>query len=181
MAVIDLRTVSSPIPQGQTSSASTTVRPSPPQSARNSDADVTSCDIANNSEAERDSASEHESLLSEPPSPDPLHDEAADSEDEAWVNRNLRYGIINEHADETVQCPCCFAVLSVRCQSHERYEGQFRALFVLNCETVDSQRLKVYGEQFSEEHFTPVACSTCHTEVAVLDSTGIYHFCNVMY
>lgn len=115
------------------------------------------------------------------PSPDPLHDDAADSEDEVWVNNNLRGGASPQQSDETLQCPCCFALLSVQCQPHTQYEGQFRALYVVNCNTIRSKRLNIEGDTFGEQQFVPVACATCETEVGVLDSTDVYHFFNVMY
>lgn len=119
---------------------------------------------------------------------DPLFDECADSEDEAWVRTKLLGG--EENVQESVSCPRCFSVLSLQAQAHEQYEGQFRAMFVINCRVVASERLRVVvkggmnsnGEkEGGAEAYRPVACRRCGTEVGVLDTEGVYHLCNVFY
>lgn len=75
-------------------------------------------------------------------------------------------------------------MISAQCQQHQRYEGQFRALFVVNCKIVKSSRLRMpvqSGADVGGEIYRPVACDRCETEVGVIDETGVYHFCNVLY
>lgn len=118
---------------------------------------------------------------------DPLFDEHADSENEAWVRSRLLRDVEKVQETESVSCPGCFSVLSMQVQSHERYEGQFRAVFVMNCKVVRGERLRVMGgetgrrKQGKEEAYQPVACEICGTEVGMLDGEGVYHFCNVFY
>lgn len=35
-------------------------------------------------------------------------------------------------SDAILSCPCCFEILCMDCQRHERYANQFRAMFVMN-------------------------------------------------
>eukprot|EP00871_Galdieria_phlegrea_P002565 jgi/Galph1/3309/GphlegSOOS_G1996.1 len=106
---------------------------------------------------------------------DPFYDEHADSEDEKWVRENLYHGVmykregnVNKETGEEfassqedleddkfrLSCPCCFTLLCVRCQQHEEYESQFRAVFVTNCRIREDQRLKirVRGEEGDREY-----------------------------
>mmetsp|Transcript_21644 Transcript_21644/g.88290 ORF Transcript_21644/g.88290 Transcript_21644/m.88290 type:complete len:230 (-) Transcript_21644:2696-3385(-) len=93
-------------------------------------------------------------------------------------------------------CPCCFTLLCLQCQQHVKYKSQFRAIFVMNCTVKKSGSLRVRvhedesgsrtvrnhsGTQKPAEKYYPVACSTCGTDVGVLDQDEVYHFCNVMY
>ena len=41
--------------------------------------------------------------------------------------------------DAALSCPCCFQIVCMDCQRHERYSNQFRAMFVMNI-TVDWNR-----------------------------------------
>lgn len=78
---------------------------------------------------------------------DALYDENADDEDEAYVYKYLRGGsaepsssyhdkqqkvIKPRNSDAVLSCPCCFAIVCMDCQQHERYENQYRAMFVMN-------------------------------------------------
>lgn len=36
------------------------------------------------------------------------------------------------HSDAVLSCPCCFQIVCMDCQRHERYANQFRAMFVMN-------------------------------------------------
>ena len=87
------------------------------------------------------------------------YDNNADDEDEAYVYKNLRSGTTEavtiqnnassssshqairtetiqaykpRHSDAVLSCPCCFVVVCMDCQRHERYQNQFRAMFVMN-------------------------------------------------
>jgi len=35
-------------------------------------------------------------------------------------------------SDAILSCPCCFEIVCMDCQRHERYSNQFRAMFVMN-------------------------------------------------
>lgn len=92
---------------------------------------------------------------------DLLYDENADDEDEAYVYKNLRSGTLDDvqvkkrnnnlqqlqqqqlqvqhlkalkprHSDAVLSCPCCFNIVCMDCQRHEKYPDQFRAMFVMN-------------------------------------------------
>jgi len=82
----------------------------------------------------------------------------ADEEDEAYVYKHLRSGVeeavtvvrrtsnLSEppqqqqtvkmlkprNSDAVLSCPCCFTIVCMDCQQHERYENQYRAMFVQN-------------------------------------------------
>jgi hypothetical protein len=36
------------------------------------------------------------------------------------------------HSDAVLSCPCCFEIVCMDCQQHDRYANQFRAMFVMN-------------------------------------------------
>lgn len=36
------------------------------------------------------------------------------------------------HSDAVLQCPCCFEIICMDCQQHDKYADQFRAMFVMN-------------------------------------------------
>lgn len=156
---------------------------------------------------------------------DELHDEHADSDDEAWVLRHLFRGLHalspSPHAPsvstatpprggapdqkgerradrvggdessaqdgvelpaERVNCPQCFATLSLQCQRHERYDGQFRAIFVRNCIVDRELTASVSGGAYTQGGgLVDVRCAECGTRVGVRERNGVYHFCNVMY
>ncbi len=61
--------------------------------------------------------------------PAEFYDPEADDKDEAWAARMRRA----RHSDAILSCPLCFTTLCIDCQQHERYENQFRAMFVMNC------------------------------------------------
>ena len=111
-------------------------------------------------------------------------------------------------SDAILNCPACLTTLCLDCQRHELYHNQYRAMFVLNCSIIKSERLKYpvpkknnkkwkrgnkrrrddgegslqrteAGEE-TEELYFPVKCSVCNTEVAVYDEDEIFHFFNVL-
>lgn len=117
---------------------------------------------------------------------DPLYDEHADTEDEAWVCDELLGGCGADELTTSVSCPSCFSQLSMQVQQHVKYEGQFRAVFVTNCKVIDKERLQITTDRLGRrpekgEVFKPVVCRKCDIEVAVLDADDVYHFCNVIY
>lgn len=44
--------------------------------------------------------------------------------------------------DAILSCPGCFTTLCIDCQRHERYQNQYRAMFVMNCTIDATQRLR---------------------------------------
>ncbi|GKY93937.1 hypothetical protein MPSEU_000360600 [Mayamaea pseudoterrestris] len=86
---------------------------------------------------------------------DDLYDDQADLEDEAYVNRHFRthVGDSNDnaastttHSDAVLSCPCCFSTVCMDCQRHERYENQYRAMFVLNVNVNEQEQWIYSGE-----------------------------------
>lgn len=61
--------------------------------------------------------------------PAEFYDAEADDRNEAWVQKMRRA----EHSDAILSCPLCFTTLCIECQQHEKFENQFRAMFVMNC------------------------------------------------
>ncbi|XP_072031486.1 E2F-associated phosphoprotein-like [Amphiura filiformis] len=45
-------------------------------------------------------------------------------------------------SDAILNCPACLTTLCLDCQRHELYHNQYRAMFVLNCTIIRSERLK---------------------------------------
>jgi E2F-associated phosphoprotein len=151
----------------------------PPSAATTISADV----------AERNSPSSDEEGLGTEEGPDPLYDARADDSDARWVQSHLVYESMPGENEQQLHCPSCFALLSLQCQPHEYYAGQFRAVFVQNCVVNTSETVRVRVEEDTKkregategEEYRPVSCKKCFTDVAVLDREEVYHFCNVMY
>lgn len=139
---------------------------------------------------------------------DLFYDPNMDDEDQAWVEdirKDYSKGRKNQkqkplpNSDAVLNCPACFVTLSLDCQRHDKYESQYRAMFVMNCTVDSSQQLK-YPEPKSKRKkskkkaegeaanqivdpndlFHPVKCDRCSTQVAVYDTDEIYHFFNVL-
>jgi len=157
---------------------------------------------------------------------DLFYDPAADDKDQVWVNKQ-RDAYFSKHGAESVKggagtesqesnkplpssdavlnCPACFTLLCLDCQRHDFYEGQYRAMFVMNCATdktenryIPSKSGRYKGRKRklsngsaeaavppsfqpdSSDSFNPVKCKVCNTEVAVFDSDEVYHFYNVL-
>jgi len=53
----------------------------------------------------------------------------APAQDEAWAAK-LRQG---RKSDAVLSCPACLTTVCIDCQQHALAEGQFRAMFVMNC------------------------------------------------
>lgn len=116
---------------------------------------------------------------------EPFYDLHADAADATWVERNLNEGrdTAGDGTAVRLACPSCFMLLCVSAQAHVEYAGQWRAVFVRNCSASESDtvRVSVDGEGAKGgEHYRPVACERCRTEVGVLDENDVYHFCNVL-
>jgi hypothetical protein len=52
-----------------------------------------------------------------------------DDKDAAWVTKQRQ----GRKSDAILSCPCCLTTLCIDCQQHSDLEGQFRAMFVMNC------------------------------------------------
>lgn len=110
-------------------------------------------------------------------------------------------------SDAILSCPACMTTLCIDCQRHDLYKNQYRAMFVMNCKVVedevlkyepvgkkkkkeqkgklvqcnkDSDSLTSVSDGTTSEHYHPVACTECSSEVAVYDSDEVYHFFNVL-
>jgi len=109
-------------------------------------------------------------------------------------------------SDAVLSCPCCFTTVCMDCQQHEKYNNQYRAMFVMNI-GVNWHRKMIFNEEnsiledtvgttiienntkssdtpISTENkddvvcfYYPVFCSNCGTEVAALNMDDeVYHF-----
>jgi len=117
------------------------------------------CDDADKSD---DDDSDGMTRKYEIPPEDVLYNPNLDEEDEAWVYKHKRGMQENEDcrnikatdalqlqhgqkqssslpkifkprtSDAVLSCPCCFEIVCMDCQRHERYANQFRAMFVMN-------------------------------------------------
>lgn len=141
------------------------------------------------------------------------YDPEGDEADEAYVYQHLRGGSCTEtgvdgddndtapspvkprSSDAVLQCPCCFQIVCMDCQQHERYKNQFRAMFVQNIAVKWNERL-VYDDASQtlvpavattesngqvmnddEHYYYKTVCANCQTQVAALDMTDeVYHF-----
>eukprot|EP00698_Gefionella_okellyi_P005111 TRINITY_DN14692_c0_g1_i1.p1 TRINITY_DN14692_c0_g1~~TRINITY_DN14692_c0_g1_i1.p1 ORF type:complete len:313 (+),score=70.47 TRINITY_DN14692_c0_g1_i1:66-941(+) len=134
---------------------------------------------------------------------DVLYDANADEEDEEWWHalrkRHLPQSLWNRKTDAVLCCPCCFGIVCLDCQRHEQFINQFRAMFVMNCNTVTTEcmRFKNSDRQVNqgirefynastaqcgpdEELLFPILCAQCGTEVALQDKDEVFHFYNVI-
>ena len=136
---------------------------------------------------------------------DLFYDPNMDDEDQKWVEgirKDYSKGRFNQkekplpNSDAVLNCPACFIVLCLDCQRHEKFDTQYRAMFVMNC-TVDPSKQLKYPEpkkgkrkRKKDENptpavdpndiFNPVNCNRCTTQVAVYDNDEVYHFFNVL-
>lgn len=151
--------------------------------------------------------------------PDDLYDANMDDENEAWVYKYRRGGVEESvkiqrpggqttkleqavllkprNSDAVLSCPCCFEIVCMDCQQHERYLNQYRAMFVMNIRVdwnhelvyseaqnglVDKPTTAVHttlvpAEQENSQVYYSVQCDACQTQVAALDmKEEIYHF-----
>ena len=94
--------------------------------------------------------------------------------------------------DAILSCPGCFTEVCVLCQKHERYAGQYRAVFARNVCVVRESALVARGDERARdgdaregslsavgERFHEVKCETCREVVGVIDDDEVYHFFNV--
>ncbi len=119
---------------------------------------------------------------------DPLYDDVADHNDDAWLKEKLKLVELRSgrQTDAVLSCPMCFVVFTFDCQRHAYYKNQFRAMFVEEtCQVVIDQILKCIPEKdqnvVEEQVLHPVRCRQCGVEVAVYDQDEVYHFFNVIH
>eukprot|EP01116_Phalansterium_solitarium_P011400 TRINITY_DN27062_c0_g1_i1.p1 TRINITY_DN27062_c0_g1~~TRINITY_DN27062_c0_g1_i1.p1 ORF type:complete len:242 (+),score=45.21 TRINITY_DN27062_c0_g1_i1:63-788(+) len=96
-----------------------------------------------------DSDDDHEEAADDkgrkpPKDEDPLYNDIGDDADAQWVEAELlaHMGKGAKRSDAVLNCPCCFALLSIDCQRHETYVNQFRAMFVRNCKVYRDRELR---------------------------------------
>ena len=116
--------------------------------------------------------------------PDDLYDANMDDENEAWVYKYRRGGVEESvkiqrpggqttkleqavllkprNSDAVLSCPCCFEIVCMDCQQHERYLNQYRAMFVMNIR-VDWNHELVYSEAQNGLVDKPTSSSAHHT------------------
>jgi len=82
-----------------------------------------------------------------------LYNNKEDAKNQKWVDEKLKPKRKAFQSDAVLNCPGCFAVLTYDCQRHEKYQNQYRAMFVLNCTVVADQLLK-YGKNGQEKKKT---------------------------
>ncbi|XP_074338636.1 uncharacterized protein LOC141676816 isoform X2 [Apium graveolens] len=121
-----------------------------------------------------------------------FYDPELDDKDQLWVQKRRK----GQFSDAVLSCPACFSTLCLECQRHEKYVTQYRAVFVNNCKIKNDQvsqpgikrkrgkrgkgGLETDAGSITGETFKPVCCSTCSTEVGVIDEEEVYHFFNVL-
>lgn len=125
------------------------------------------------------------------PNNDELYDEKADQRDESYVYQKLRLGSPTvekpRNSDAVLSCPCCFQIVCMDCQKHQRYDDQYRAMFVMNIEVRWEKSLMLQGSdlversehkvQAEDQKYYSVHCNNCQTQVAALDMKDeVYHF-----
>ncbi|KAJ1929139.1 hypothetical protein IWQ60_001450 [Tieghemiomyces parasiticus] len=149
-----------------------------------------------------------------------FYDPAADDRDVEWVTKKTQALALKDQRgrplphrrtnDTQLSCPLCMTVVCFDCQRHERYGGQYRAMFVENCQ-VAKDRILRFGSQpttsssstltsaeqqpasdpgskanspnpqgLADEAYHPVECRVCNTEIAVMDEDEVYHFFHVI-
>jgi len=91
-------------------------------------------------------------------------------------------------SDALLSCPACLATLCVDCQRHVSRRNQFRAMFARNVRVATDVLLRpqeahnaaAVDEDDAPPPYRPVSCSTCGTQVAVMDADEVLHFYHVI-
>ena len=73
--------------------------------------------------------SEDEEALGLKTAPAEFYDPAADDLDEKWASKQRQ----GRKSDAVLSCPGCLTTVCIDCQQHADFEGQFRAMFTINC------------------------------------------------
>ncbi|KAJ1653298.1 hypothetical protein IWQ61_006547 [Dispira simplex] len=74
-----------------------------------------------------------------PTNDDLLYDPEADDKDAEWSDHPSRATL---PTDALLHCPMCQTTLCFVCQRHDRYTGQYRALFVENCQVLWNEMVR---------------------------------------
>ncbi|XP_052386203.1 E2F-associated phosphoprotein-like [Carassius gibelio] len=122
-----------------------------------------------------------------------LYDPDEDDRDQAWVDakrkeyrnqrrlppsanrRNKPHAIPS--SDAVLNCPACMTTLCLDCQRHEKYQTQYRAMFVMNC-TVNKEevlRYKTANKRKQNRHRKKARqeSTSTSTEVEMESSAGL--------
>lgn len=65
-------------------------------------------------------------------------------------------------SDAILNCPACMTTLCLDCQRHELYPTQYRAMFVLNCSIIRSERLRYKVGQKKKRKWKKQKAGTSH-------------------
>mmetsp|Transcript_60401 Transcript_60401/g.112133 ORF Transcript_60401/g.112133 Transcript_60401/m.112133 type:complete len:196 (-) Transcript_60401:193-780(-) len=111
---------------------------------------------------------------------DPLHDPAADDDDQHWVAEKLMQPdeFNNRVTDAVLNCPGCFTPLCYQCQRHKEYANQWRAVEVRHCKVDRSASLA--PQKGDPSRYFAVRCELCNADVGLLDENEIYHLFHVL-
>ncbi|KAI8368211.1 E2F-associated phosphoprotein-domain-containing protein [Radiomyces spectabilis] len=134
-----------------------------------------------------------------------LYDPDLDEQDEDWVAKQILTAPLEKQSEDTAKtdailtCPLCFSPLCFNCQRHDKYQNQYRAMFVTNCKVKKTERYRFgkpskgqKGESTmvrsqeddtaddDTEFYYSVHCDTCDTHVAMMDQDEVFHFFNVI-
>lgn len=85
-------------------------------------------------------------------------------------------------SDAILSCPSCMTTLCLDSQQHEKFRGQFRAMFVMNVLVANEPSTHLVRSRDLASHgpVCAVSCEICNTEVAVMDEMEVYHFFHVL-
>ncbi|XP_073683503.1 E2F-associated phosphoprotein [Garra rufa] len=120
-----------------------------------------------------------------------LYDPDEDDRDQAWVdakrkeyrnqrrlppsaNRRNKTNALPS-SDAVLNCPACMTTLCLDCQRHEKYQTQYRAMFVMNC-TVDKEevlRYKTANKRKQNQHRKKARQESTSTETEMESSAGL--------
>jgi hypothetical protein len=171
---------------------------------------VTSAEEGSSSDTDEQESYANNNANANANSEDLFLDASADDVDEAFVYQQLRGGIHEpitikssgtnqtisvlkpRKSDAVLSCPCCFQIVCMDCQRHERYADQYRAMFVMGITVAWNTTLLDTADGLVEldatssasvvvphaiNSYVRVNCANCQTQVAALDMTDeVYHF-----
>ncbi|KAJ1677898.1 hypothetical protein EV182_005209 [Spiromyces aspiralis] len=149
-----------------------------------------------------------------------MYDPKLDAKTEEWVDKvkfkddlllaadELSSGAVKgrRKGSQVLACPGCFTQICWNSQPHVKYHGQYRAMFVENCQVDEGKRLyypresataqpvrRTVGpdggastgsaeEELRQESdvYRPVKCDECGTTVGVVDEEEVYHLFHVL-
>jgi len=75
-------------------------------------------------------------------------DKSSNKTEEISNSTESKVMYLNAHTDAVLNCPCCMTTLCMDCQRHEKYQTQYRAMFVSSCKINDEEQLKYPKEEF---------------------------------